>query len=189
MVNKRDLVRSRTPSDTEMRYQLSQIPNKVDKEPNKGLSTNDFTDEYRKELDKSVQDRHHHNNLATLNHITSNNVSNWNSSSELAKSLAQPVELYSDNVGSNGNVQFSDNPLNYNYIILVFGTETNLENKLLIPNDKQFCIDLNTDASTSLKAFCKLSETGLERISGDNTVYIYKALGYIKKGAITFDSD
>lgn len=184
MVNKRDLIRSRTPSDTELRYELSQIPNKVDKEPNKGLSTNDFTNAYKEELDKSVQDRHHHNNLVTLNHITTNNVDNWNTAYDTAKALIQPVQLYNDIEGTTGNIDFPDNPLNYNYIAITYGDETTYDNKMVVPiSDKQFKLNLDT-----LVALYKFNNAGLTKVSGDD-IYVYNVLGYIKKGAITFDSD
>lgn len=184
MVNKRDLIRSRTPADTELRYELSQIPNKVDKEPNKGLSTNDFTNEYKEELDKSVQERHHHNNLNTLNHITSNNVDNWNAAYDTAKELIQPARLYNSTEGTTVSIDFLDNPLNYSYIEIIYGNETIYDNKMLVPiNDKQFRLKLDT-----LEASYKFNDAGLTKVSGDD-IYVYNVLGYIKKGAITFDSN
>lgn len=183
MVNKRDLIRSRTPSDTELRYELSQIPNKVDKEPNKGLSTNDFTNAYKEELDKSVQDRHHHNNLVTLNHITTNNVDNWNTAYDTAKAFLQPEQLYNNIEGNTESIEFPNNPLNYNYIAIVYGNEAVYDNKMLIPvGDKQFELKVDT-----LKAVYKFSETGLTKVSGDE-IYIYDVLAYIRKGVIVCDS-
>ena len=100
MINKRDLIRSRTPTDTEIRYQLSQIPNKVDKEPNKGLSTNDFTNEYKQELDRTVQNVHHHNNMGILNTIDNGDISDWNKAYNIADQLINPTELYNSEIGT-----------------------------------------------------------------------------------------
>ena len=177
MISKRDLTRSRTPTDTEMKYQLSQIPNKVDKEPNKGLSTNDFTDEYKREFDRAVQNVHHHNNMGVLNTIDSGDLSNWNSAYNNTNELINPAELYNSEEGSNENIILTLNPMNYQYISIIYGNETDYDNKLITPINKQFCIALDTE-----KSYYKFSETGLEKQSGSDTILIYKVLGYFEKG-------
>ena len=177
MINKRDLTRSRTPTDTEMKYQLSQIPNKVDKEPNKGLSTNDFTDEYKRELDRTVQNVHNHNNMRVLNTIDSDDLSNWNSAYNITNKLITPVELYNSEEGSNENVILTLNPMNYQYIFIIYGNEIDYDNKLITPINKQFCITLDNE-----KSYYKFSDNGLEKQNGSDAILIYKVLGYFEKG-------
>ena len=175
MINKRDLVRSRTPSDTEMKYQLSQIPNKVDKEPNKGLSTNDFTNEYKQEIDRSVKSIHTHSNLNLLNTINTNDLNNWNNAYNTISELINPAQLYNNEEGSNEDIILTST--NYQYIFIIYGNETDYDNKLITPIDKQFCITLNEESS-----YYKFSETGLEKQSGSDAILIYKVLGYFEKG-------
>lgn len=45
------------------------LDNKVDKVDGKGLSTNDFTDEYKNELDEAYQDKHTHENKEVLDEL------------------------------------------------------------------------------------------------------------------------
>ncbi len=177
MISKRDLIRSRTPSDTELRYQLSQIPNKVDKEPNKGLSTNDFTDEYKKELDRTVQNIHHHNNLGVLNSLDKDDLSDWNKAYSIASQLINPTELYSSDIGTNENITFELEPTDYYYLSIICGTETNYENKLITSTNKQFCITVGEE-----KVYYKFNGKMLQKQSGSNTILIYKVLGYFEKG-------
>jgi hypothetical protein len=54
------------------------LSNKVDKVAGKGLSTNDFTDNYKNAVDANTNARHTHNNKTVLDGITSTDVSNWN---------------------------------------------------------------------------------------------------------------
>lgn len=177
MISKRDLIRSRTPSDTELRYQLSQIPNKVDKEPNKGLSTNDFTNEYKQELDRTVQNIHTHNNLGVLNTIDNGDISDWNSAYNIVNQLINPTELYSSNVGTSENITFELEPTNYYYLAIICGTEIDYENKLITPTNKQICITVGEE-----KAYYKFNDKTLEKQSGSDTILIYKVLGYFEKG-------
>lgn len=181
MINKRDLTRSRTPTDTEMKYQLSQIPNKVDKEPNKGLSTNDFTNEYKLELDKVIEGQHHHNNLGVLNSISRDEVNSWNKAVSDLNNLMNYTELYSDAIGSNGDLVFTDSPLNYEYLFVQYGNDTLYDNKILIPTNKQFCITLNIGSATVSKAFYTMNTAGFVKATGGDTIYVYKVLGF-KKG-------
>lgn len=177
MISKRDLTRSRTPTDTEMKYQLSQIPNKVDKEPNKGLSTNDFTNEYKQELDRTIQNLHHHNNLGVLNVIDRDDISDWNDAYNIANQLINPVELYNSAEGTNSNIVFDLDPTNYVYLSIICGTATDYENKLITPTNKQFCITVSDE-----KAYYKFNGQTLEKQSGSDTILIYKVLGYFEKG-------
>lgn len=177
MISKRDLTRSRTPTDTEMKYQLSQIPNKVDKEPNKGLSTNDFTNEYKRELDRSIQNLHHHNNLGVLNNIDRDDINDWNYAYNIANQLINPIELYNSVEGTNSNIVFNLSPINYVYLFIICGTETDYENKLITPTNKQFCITVGNE-----KSFYKFNNQILEKQSGSDSILIYKILGYFEKG-------
>ena len=177
MINKRDLTRSRTPTDTEMKYQLSQIPNKVDKEPNKGLSTNDFTNEYKQELDRTIQNLHHHNNLGVLNSIDAGDVDYWNYAYNIAHQLINPTELYTSDIGTSHNITLELDPNNYHYLSIICGTEIDYENKLINPTNKQFCITVGEE-----KAYYKFNGKTLEKQSGSDTILIYKILGYFEKG-------
>lgn len=51
---------------------------KVDKEAGKGLSTNDFTDAYKSDVDANTQARHTHSNKSVLDGISSSDIANWN---------------------------------------------------------------------------------------------------------------
>jgi len=51
---------------------------KVDKEAGKGLSTNDFTDAYKSNVDTNTQARHSHSNKTVLDGISSSDIDNWN---------------------------------------------------------------------------------------------------------------
>lgn len=51
---------------------------KVDKVEGKGLSTNDFTDAYKNNVDANTQARHTHSNKPVLDGISSSDIDNWN---------------------------------------------------------------------------------------------------------------
>lgn len=51
---------------------------KVDKVTGKGLSTNDFTDEYKNNVDSNTIDRHYHTNKTILDDITKNDLYSLN---------------------------------------------------------------------------------------------------------------
>ena len=54
------------------------LDGKVDKETGKGLSTNDFTDAYKSNVDANTQARHSHSNKTVLDGISSSDIANWN---------------------------------------------------------------------------------------------------------------
>lgn len=76
------------------------LNNKVSRETGKGLSTNDFTDEYKEKIDTSstkshthnnksvldkitqilIDDSHYHDNKDVLDNISQSDINNWNSS-------------------------------------------------------------------------------------------------------------
>ena len=51
---------------------------KVDKVQGKGLSTNDFTDSYKSDLEANTSARHTHSNKTVLDGISSTDIDNWN---------------------------------------------------------------------------------------------------------------
>lgn len=57
------------------------ITSKVSKEDGKGLSTNDFTDAYKTNVDANTTARHTHSNKSVIDKITNTNLTNWNAAS------------------------------------------------------------------------------------------------------------
>lgn len=53
------------------------LNNKVNKEAGKGLSTNDFTNEYKNLITETGASSHTHNNKTTLDIITNSDILNW----------------------------------------------------------------------------------------------------------------
>lgn len=62
------------------------LANKVDKVNGKGLSTNDFDNTYKTDVDDNTNARHTHTNKQVLDNITSNDVNNWNNKSDFSGS-------------------------------------------------------------------------------------------------------
>lgn len=60
------------------------LNNKVNKEDGKGLSSNDFTDEYKSKVDNAELNAHTHSNKNILDNISNADITNWNYSSEKA---------------------------------------------------------------------------------------------------------
>lgn len=56
------------------------LANKVNAEEGKGLSSNNFTDEYIKKINESTGSSHSHDNKDVLDGITESDINNWNSS-------------------------------------------------------------------------------------------------------------
>lgn len=54
------------------------VGNKVDKVSGKGLSSNDFTNEYKSNVDNNTSSRHTHSNKTVLDNIDSTDITNWN---------------------------------------------------------------------------------------------------------------
>ena len=81
---KQDKTRARTPTDIERKYKFKVLEeigdtearledletNKVDKVSGKNLSTNDFTNGYKAQVEENTQARHTHNNQAILDTYT-----------------------------------------------------------------------------------------------------------------------
>ena len=57
----------------------AKLDGKVDKVEGKGLSTNDFTDAYKGDVDTNTSARHTHSNKTLLDNISQSDVDNWNS--------------------------------------------------------------------------------------------------------------
>lgn len=62
------------------------LENKVDKVSGKGLSTNDFTNTYKSNVDNNTSARHTHSNKTVLDGITSANITSWNNKSDFSGS-------------------------------------------------------------------------------------------------------
>lgn len=54
------------------------LAEKVDKETGKGLSSNDFTNTYKSNVDSNTSARHTHTNKVVLDGIASSDITNWN---------------------------------------------------------------------------------------------------------------
>lgn len=57
------------------------ITNKVEKVDGKGLSTNDFTNEYKLQIEANTTAKHTHSNKTALDKVTSTKVNNWDAAS------------------------------------------------------------------------------------------------------------
>lgn len=57
------------------------ITNKVDKVEGKGLSTNDFTNEYKSQVEANTTAKHTHSNKTALDKVTTTKVNNWDAAS------------------------------------------------------------------------------------------------------------
>lgn len=65
----------------ENRVITQNLNNKVNKETGKGLSTNDFTNEYKISLENSSSNSHTHSNKEVLDSITSEKIEIWDNAS------------------------------------------------------------------------------------------------------------
>lgn len=71
--------------DTSIQNDISALETgKVDKVAGKGLSSNDFTDTYKDNVDSNTSARHSHSNKSVLDNITSTDISNWNNKSNFS---------------------------------------------------------------------------------------------------------
>lgn len=71
--------------DTSIQNDISTLENgKVDKVTGKGLSSNDFTNTYKDNVDSNTSARHSHSNKSVLDNITSTDISNWNNKSDFS---------------------------------------------------------------------------------------------------------
>lgn len=92
------------------------LNNKVNKESGKGLSTNDFTDEYIDKINNLPAGNHEHENKAVLDGITQEKVTEWNNKIAVEK-------------GSNANgswIKYSDGTMICTKILTVEATCNNV---------------------------------------------------------------
>ena len=80
------------------------ISGKVDKETGKGLSTNDFTNAYKSNVDSNTTARHTHSNKSVLDDISSNDVSNWDSKQDGLISGANIKTINNQSILGSGNI-------------------------------------------------------------------------------------
>lgn len=73
-------------NDSGFLTQHQDISGKVDKETGKGLSTNDFTNTYKNNVDSNTSARHTHSNKSVLDGISSTDITNWNNKSTFSGS-------------------------------------------------------------------------------------------------------
>lgn len=80
------------------------ISGKVDKETGKGLSTNDFTNAYKSNIDSNTTARHTHSNKSVLDDISSNDVSNWDSKQDGLISGTNIKTINNQSILGSGNI-------------------------------------------------------------------------------------
>lgn len=80
------------------------ISGKVDKEVGKGLSSNDFTDAYKSNVDSNTSARHTHSNKSVLDDISSSDVSNWDSKQETLVSGTNIKTINNESILGSGNI-------------------------------------------------------------------------------------
>lgn len=75
-----------SPVHTHSQYLTSHqdISGKVDKVAGKELSTNDFTNTYKDNVDSNTSARHTHSNKSVLDNISSADITNWNNKSDFS---------------------------------------------------------------------------------------------------------
>lgn len=180
MLNKRDVSRSRTPTDTERKYQLDSIPNKVDKEKGKGLSSNDFTNNYKNQIEVNSKNRHNHNNMSILNSISQDTLDGIN------LIIKQP-QLYVLFEGNSKKIELLDNPINYDMMAVIYGNDTFSAVKwIFAANDMQFYISLDIDQNNAEKSLCSILGTTL--IS--DSLNIQKVIAFkFRKGVVVNGSN
>lgn len=174
MLNKRDINTPRTPTDVERRVK-GEFKNKVDKEKNKGLSSNDFTDQYKENCDSNTQARHNHINMSVLNSLKQQDLDNL-------ENLVNEKQLYTLFTGENKNVQLSDSPTNYDLVGISYGNGTVSDTKFILPtNNVQFYISLNTSTTNEEKSLCTINGNTLT----SESINILKVIGFkFRKGVV-----
>ncbi len=95
------------------------LNNKVTKEAGKGLSTNDFTDQYKTNVDDNTVARHIHNNKNVLDSITTEKIEIWDSAGESETYFASSYAESGVTV-LRGNIEVKNNRVCFNFV----GTKT-----------------------------------------------------------------
>lgn len=173
-MDKRDLTKARTPTDLERQYQFNNIKNAVQKESGKGLSSNDFTDDYIHQIERNTKNRHIHGNMSVLNNLSSEDIDKWNA--------LQDTEIYTLFEGDSTTAELSDEPTNYDMVAIIYGNGTFSDVKLsFIEKDTQFYLSLDTSQNTTEKSLCSVSSKTLT----SESLNIQKVIAFkFKKGVI-----
>lgn len=128
----------------ENRVITKNLNNKVSKEPGKGLSTNDFTDEYKNAIGTATTSSHTHSNKDILDGITTDNINNWN--------LGVPFSLFENSSGSADNITLNETSANYRCIDIVFGNSSSIYDtkRIYNPDGKNIALSISSNSATSI---------------------------------------
>ena len=113
----------------------------------KGLSTNDFTDEYKNMIDGTYIQSHTHTNKDVLDGITNTKINEWNNKTNFTQTT-----LYKSNTGEIGDVHFDINPVIFNYIDIEYGNVSNVYSvqRVYEPIGKDVSLSISSSDSSSL---------------------------------------
>ena len=121
------------------------LNSKVTKEDGKGLSTNDFSNDYKSKVDNADENSHTHTNKTVLDNITSDDVTDWNNKSNLSSTV-----LFNNASGSNTDITLSSSVVNFDYIDIVFGDSTVIDTKRIYEaNNKTISLSLFLCSTTN----------------------------------------
>ena len=161
---------------------LNEIDNKVSKVTGKGLSQNDFTDEYKSKLDNlnetipQIAD-----NLTTED---SNKVLSAKQGKILNKKLVGTV-LYEDETGTTGNITLSDSAANYDYIDFYCKRSTHVYTvRTYKPNGNTVSLSTNYCDGTYMYLYAKVIT-----ISGNVLTVVRSNIGYFNNDGAHATSD
>lgn len=128
----------------ENRVITKNLNNKVSKEPGKGLSTNDFTNEYKDAIGTATTSSHTHSNKDILDGITTDNINNWN--------LGVPFSLFENSSGSTDNITLNETSANYRCIDIVFGNSSSIYDtkRIYNPDGKNIALSIASNSTTSI---------------------------------------
>ena len=102
------------------------ISGKVDKETGKGLSTNDFTNAYKNNVDSNTSARHTHSNKSVLDGIVSTDITNWNSKQPALVSGSNIKTINGNSVLGNGDITVEEGASLVKYIVTDSMTQSEL---------------------------------------------------------------
>lgn len=109
------------------------LNNKVNKESGKGLSTNDFTDDYKKAIENSSSSSHTHANKEALDKYT------------------LPVVLFDEEDGTIEDVTLSEDVATFEYIDIDFGNSSSIHDtkRVYNPDGKDINLSMASCSATS----------------------------------------
>lgn len=165
----------------------------------KGLSTNDFTDEYKNMIDGTYIQSHTHTNKDVLDGITNTKINEWNNKTNFTQTT-----LYKSNTGEIGDVHFDINPVIFNYIDIEYGNVSNVHSvqRVYEPIGKDVSLSIASSDSSSLTIrteTIKINTSGITRgtkhkfvvnnsnavstttsesITDSDKIIIYRVVGY-----------